>query len=201
MSDNEEGGGGESVPEFDMNEVELPPDVKKLIAEMRGGKKTLMRNAGFTKGEQLRAFIGTYLFTYLEKSVVLLTVGYLDVFNLAASLAEDVHKLRRRVRDLEDDDRGSGSGGLDDDDADELAKMNDDMLQALVGLAGILEKRLPEDKEVNQAFESCAEIAKAMATFLADDDGAGPSRPSHDDDDDADDDESKKSEQPPEEKQ
>jgi len=181
MSDNEEGG-GESVPEFDMDAVELPPDVAHFIAEIRNGKKTLMRNAAFAKDlGQLRAFIGTHLFTYLEKTIVLLTVGYLDAFNLAASSAEDLKKLRRRVRDLEDDDRGSGSGGLDEDDADELSKMNDDMLQALVGLAGVLEKKLPEDKEAHESFNRCVEIANAVNKFLGDDDET--SRPPDDDDD------------------
>jgi hypothetical protein len=180
-SDNEEGGGGESVPEFDPNAVELPPDVEQFLAEIRSGKKTLMRGVAYAKDlGQLRAFIGTYLFTYLEKTIVLLTVGYLDALNLAASSAEDVKKLRRRVRDLEDEDRGSGSGGIDEDDADELAKMNDDMLQALVGLAGILEKKLPADEEAHESFNRCVDIAKAVQEFLGDDDDDKPSRPSRD---------------------
>lgn len=162
MSDDE---AGEAVPGLDLNEVELPPDVAQLLGEIRDGRKTLMRTKAFGQDvAQLRAFIGTHLFAHLEKTIALLTVDYLDAYNIAASSAHELQRLRRRVRDLEDD--GSGSGALDDDDAEALTKMSDDMMQALVSLAQKLEKKVPDDKEIAKAFTQCFEIAKATQEFL-----------------------------------
>jgi hypothetical protein len=142
----------------------LPPMIQKHLHALEADRKKLMKDKGFNDPEQLRGFIGTFLYPRMIETTKILSAAAFDVYELATSnmnqhrrfAAQVVSELNELGSDIDHD------GPLPGVSADFL----DDLQQALYRLAGVLEKKLPDDKEAQAAFNDCAKIVSDMQAEL-----------------------------------
>jgi len=163
---------------------ELPPQFVKLMAQLKEDRKKLLRENAYANPEQLRSFMGQFIFTRMTEMVELMGFALYDVYSLAVSNANQQQRmrsvmnkeLRKLGADVSDEELpGPSTDGLDD------------LQQAFYSLGTLLSKKLPEDKEVQEAYNRCAQALSDLTGDLMgyDDD---------DEDDEDEDDEDEKSE-------
>lgn len=179
----------------DDEEVQLPPAFLKFQAQLKADRKVLMRDKAYAQSpEQLRAFIGTHLFTRLDEFVALMGLALYDTYGLAVSSENQIQRMRavygKALKKLgaEVEDEEGDLPGLSPEILDEFQ-------QAFYALGTLLQKKLPEDKETEQAFNKCAEILGDMVAELLSED-----EDEDDEDEDEDEEKSKKVEAEPEAK-
>lgn len=149
------------VPE---DEFELPPAFQKLIGQLRADRKTLMREKGYASSDQLRAFVGQYLFARLTEMVEVLGAALYDTYSLAVSNANQIHRMRsvysRALHKLGADvDEEGGLPGVSTELLDELQ-------QAFYALGSVLQKKLPDDAEAQEAYNACAMLLGKLTAAL-----------------------------------
>lgn len=142
----------------------LPPMIQKLVQSLEADRKKLMKDKGFNDPEQLRNFIGTYAYPRMTQFVKMLAAALADTYELGVSNMNTQRRFSAMVIS-ELNDLGSDiehDGPLPGVSADSL----DDLQQAMYALAALLEKKLPDDKETQDAFNKCAEIMSDMQAEL-----------------------------------
>jgi len=174
----------------DNEEVQLPPAFLSFQAKLKADRKTLLREKPYGQSpEQLRAFIAQFLFPRLDEFVALMGLALYDTYGLAVSSENQLQRMRavygkalkKLGADVEDED--GDLPGLSPEVLDEFQ-------QAFYALGSLLQKKLPEDKETEQAFNKCAEILGDMVAELlgedeeGDEEGEGDEEEGDDEDED-----------------
>jgi len=150
----------------DDEEVQLPPAFLKFQAQLKTDRKALLRDKAYAQSpEQLRAFIAQFLFPRLDEFVVLMGLALYDTYGLAVSSENQIQRMRavygKALKKLGADveDETGDLPGLSPEILDEFQ-------QSFYALGSLLQKKLPEDKETEQAFNKCAEILGDMVADL-----------------------------------
>jgi hypothetical protein len=166
----------------DREEVQLPPAFLKFQGQLKADRKALLRDKAYAQSpEQLRAFIAQFLFPRLDEFVGLMGLALYDTYGLAVSSENQIQRMRsvygkalkKLGADVEDE-----TGDLPGVSPDVL----DEFQQYFYALGTLLSKKLPDDKEVQEAFNKCAEsLGDMVADLMGEEDD-------DDDDDDGDDD-------------
>jgi len=164
--------------------VQLPPAFLKFQGQLKTDKKTLMREKAYGQSpEQLRAFIGTHLFQRLDEFVQLMGLALYDTYGLAVSSENQIQRMRavygRALAKL-----GADVDGEQGDLPGVSPEVLDEFQQYFFALGSLLQKRLPDDKEVEAAFNKCAE---ALGDMVADLLGEEDDEDDEDEDDEEDD--------------
>lgn len=174
---------------------ELPPPFVKMLEGLKADRKTLLRDKAYSNPDQLRAFMGQYLFARLHDIVELMGMAIYDTYGLAVSNANQLQRTRsvmvKELRKLGAD--VSEDASLPGADTEAL----DDLQQAFYALGTLLSKKLPDDAEVQDAYNRCAEALGELTAELMGVDG-GDEDDGEDEDDDEDDDGEGEAEKPAE---
>lgn len=160
---------------------ELPPPFVKMLEGLKADRKTLLRDKAYSNPDQLRAFMGQYLFARLHDIVELMGLALYDTYGLTVSNANQLQRLRSvMTTEL----RKLGSNVSEDAELPGAStEVLDDLQQSFYALGTILSKKLPEDTEVQEAYNRCAEVlGELTAELMGVDDG-------YEDDEDGEDDE------------
>jgi hypothetical protein len=155
----------------DDDQMELPPAFLKFQEQLKTDRKALLRDKAFAQSpEQLRAFIAQFLFPRLNELVSLMGLALYDTYGLAVSSENQIQRMRavygkalkKLGADVEDEE--GDLPGLSPEILDEFQ-------QAFYALGSLLQKKLPEDKEMERAYNKCAEILGDMVAELMGDEG------------------------------
>lgn len=148
------------------DETQLPPAFVKLTTALKADRKTLLRDKAYGQNpEQLRAFIAQFLYPRLEEMVNLMGLALYDTYGLAVSTENQVQRMRavfgsalkKLGADVEDED-----GELPGVSPEVL----DEFEQKFYTLGTLLQKKLPEDKEVEGVYNDCAKLLAEMVDEL-----------------------------------
>jgi hypothetical protein len=162
--------------------AELPPPLEEFLGLLKADRKKLMRDPSFGKNpEQLRAYIGTHIYPRFEEMFRTLASMVMDVYQLGATNATGLRKLHvftvdelnRLGADLDDD---AQLPGVDQRLVDEFA-------QSFFAVGSLLQKKLPEDKEMEEAYNRCEALLNEVVEQLL----SGVRNDDYDDDGDDDD--------------
>jgi hypothetical protein len=155
-------------------EFELPPAFQQFQQQLKEDRRKLMRDKAYgASPEQLRAFVGTHMFQRLDEMMTLIGIALFDTYSLAVSSENQIQRMRAVY--------GGALTKLGADVADETGDLPgvspdllDDLQQHFYALGTLLQKKLPEDKEVQAAFNKVAQdLAEVTAELMGgeDDDG------------------------------
>jgi hypothetical protein len=170
---------------------ELPPPFVKMLEGLKADRKTLLRDKAYSNPDQLRAFMGQYLFARLHDMVELMGMALYDTYGLTVSNANQLQRLRSvMTKEL----RKLGSEVSDDADLPGAStEVLDDLQQSFYALGTLLSKKLPDDAEVQDAYNRCAEVLGELTAELMGV-GEGDEGDEGDDEDEDDEDKGEKSE-------
>jgi hypothetical protein len=147
-------------------EVQLPPAFLKFQGQLKADRKALLRDKAYAQSpEQLRAFIAQFLFPRLDEFVQLMGLALYDTYGLAVSSENQIQRMRAvygKALEKLGADVGDESGDLPGVSPEVL----DEFQQYFYALGTLLSKKLPEDKEVQTAFNKCAESLGDMVAEL-----------------------------------
>lgn len=152
---------GERVQIDDM-EPELPPQLEALIRDIDKDRKSLLRTAAYNKPEQLRQYIAQFVLPRIAQLIEIFGTALYDTYQLSASNARQIRKVHRwtttHLRSL----------GAEVNDNDVIQDVASDSIEqfseAFYALGTKLQEKLPEDKEMQEAYNRCA---TAFDTLLA----------------------------------
>jgi hypothetical protein len=191
----------ESVP-MEQQEMVLPPVFEQFLSSLRADRKKLLKDKSFSDPNQLRSFVGQYLYPRFEEMFRTLAQAFMESYGLSASNANEMRRMYHfTVGELQ-------RLGSDVDHSTRLPGVSPEVLndfqQAFYGLGTLLQEKYPEDTEAEAAFNRCAELVSEMVAELMD--GSDYDDDEHDDDghddeegeDKAEDDEGKPAEAPAE---
>lgn len=169
-------------------EMQLPPAFQQFQEQLKTDRKALLRDKAYGQSpEQLRAFIAQFMFPRLDELIALMGFALYDTYGLAVSSENQLQRMRavygKALKKLGKD--ADVSLDIEDEDG-ELPGLSPEVLdefqQAFYGLGSLLQKKLPEDKETEAAFNKCAEILSDMVAELMGDDGDDEEDEEEDDD-------------------
>lgn len=161
----------------------LPPQLARKFEEMEKHRKKLMREAAFARPDQLRMFIGTVLYPSMTELIENLAFAFMDAYGLAVSNA---NQLRRLHAWSVDTFNRLGADLAEGNVPGVSTEVLDDFQQAFFALGVLLQKKLPEDKETEDAYNLCAQMLGEMVRELMGDDYYEEDEESEDGDDDSD---------------
>ncbi len=179
----------------DDDDVQLPPAFLKFQGQLKADRKMLLRDKAYGQSaEQLRAFIGQFMFRRLDEFVQLMGLALYDTYGLAVSSENQIQRMRavygKALKKL---------GADVEDEEGELPGVSPEVLdefqQHFYALGTLLQAKLPDDTETQAAFNKCAEVLGDMVAELLGEDDDEDDEDERDDDDDEDDDK-KKSKKP-----
>lgn len=168
---------------------QLPPAFQKFQQQLKADRKKLMREEAYGKNpDQLRAFIGTHMYQRVDELVQLMGLALFDTYSLAVSTESQVQRLRA-VHGKALEKLGANVG----DEVDELPGVSPDVLdefqQHFYALGTLLQKKLPDDEEMQKAYNKCAEVLGDMVAELLGEEDEDEGDEEGDDDEDEDDEE------------
>lgn len=152
-------GGGDEI------EYELPAEIENLLEQLKEDRKLLLRNKAFAQPEQLRAFIGQYLFERLDQIVEHLAGFTAEVFQVTGSNTGQLAKMRKlmvtHLRKL----------GADIEEAEfetPMVSMEaiNDFQEAFYAIGALLEKKLPKDPDMQEAWNRAVSTLDDMIREL-----------------------------------
>jgi hypothetical protein len=145
----------------------LPPQLARKFEELEKHRKKLLRDQAFARPEQLRMFVGTVLYPSITDLLENLAFGFMDAYGLAVSNANQLRRLHAWTADnLNQLGADLESGHMPGVSTEIL----DDFQQAFFALGVLLQKKLPNDKETESAYNQCAKMLSEMVRELMGDD-------------------------------
>lgn len=164
----------------------LPPVFEKLLADLSGDRRKLLRDENFGKSaEQLRAYIGQYVYPRIDETVRALAQAVMETYGLAFSNANELRRLHRFTVD----ELNELGADLPEDDAPlpgVSAEVLDEFQAAFYALGTHLQEKYPDDKDTEAAYNRVAEKVGEMVEELMSgyeyDDGDAPSEEGEPDD-------------------
>jgi len=168
-------------------EVQLPPAFLKFQGQLKTDRKMLLREKAYAQSpEQLRAFIAQFLFPRLDEFVQLMGLALYDTYGLAVSSENQIQRMRavygKALAKL-----GADVDGEEGELPGVSPEVLDEFQQYFYALGSLLQKRLPEDKEVETAFNKCAEVLGDMVADLLGEDEDEDDEDDEDEEDEEDD--------------
>jgi hypothetical protein len=168
-------------------DVQLPPAFLKFQAQLKADRKKLQREEAYGKNpDQLRAFISLFLYPRLDEFVNLMGLALFDTYGLAVSTENQVQRMRavygKELKKL--------GANVEDEDGDlpgVSPEVLDEFQQHFYALGTLLQKKLPDDEEMQKAYNKCAEVLSDMVSELLGDDDEDDEDEDEDDEDDDDD--------------
>jgi len=164
------------------DQIEMPPAFQQLKSEIAEDRKRLLKTKAFEDPAQLRQFVAQFLYPRLAQIVDLFAEGLVDNYNLSVNNANQAQRLMEWAQ------RAFAGAGIDA--GDELPGVDTELLselgQAFYALQTILVAKLPEDQEVQSAFNSCAELLGRLTAQLM---GVGEDDEDEDEDEEEDEEE------------
>lgn len=159
----EESGGGASESVEDDGDYELPPALEQLVDEIHSGRKRLLKEKAFDQAGQLKQYIAQFLIPQMEQIVELLGDAYLETYEMSAGTASSVARFQRlTVHHLKE--LGAKIDPKEALPTDSLEKLQ----QAFFVLGSLLAKKLPADREMQNAYNHCMEsISDMIGTDLS----------------------------------
>lgn len=158
---------GEDVSFEEQRPMQIPPVFEVLLNRFKDDKKRLMKEKAFGEtAEQLRTFVGTFMFPRIAEMVRLFAGAIGDTYSLAASNSEGLRNLHSFVVDElehirgELDDIDSGRGDVD-------PAVFDDFSQAFYALGTLLKEKLPGDEDAESAYNRCIELLGEVVEDLS----------------------------------
>lgn len=153
----------ESMEDID---VELPPALENFRNKLRQDRKMLLKDKKMGEPENLRQFIGQYLYPRLDTIMKMLGAASMDAYGLAMSNATQMQQLRNRMFDELD------RLGADVDEDDFLSppgvnmEVINDFQESFYAVGSLLKKKLPDDPEMEKIWNRCAETVSEMVAEL-----------------------------------
>lgn len=147
------------------NEVPLAPEFVNLLGKLKEDRQKLVRDKEFAKPEQLKAFLAQFLYPRLQDIVKLMGQGLFDIYSLAVSTEEQVLSMRQvyggALAKLGTPVEGP-NGELVVPGAEALEALEEDFF----ALGSLLQKKYPDDEELQAAFNRCSESIEDLAEDL-----------------------------------
>lgn len=149
------------------DDIELPVELQKLIDSIGDERKKLLREKQYgANSEQVRQFIGNFMYPTFARTVKTLSVGMTDTYGLAASNTNELRKLRafvvRKLRDL-----GVKIAPEEEAELPEASEeLIDEMQQEYFTLGALLEKHLPGNEEVVKQYQKVGEMMRDVVDEL-----------------------------------
>jgi hypothetical protein len=149
---------------LDHDEAELPPAMEYFLSQLKEDRKKLLKDKAFTDPAQLRGFIGQYLFPRLIELVQMLGGASWETYSIAVSNTNQLQRLHswtvEEMRRLGSDvEHGDSLPGVS-------MEVMDDFHQSFYALGSMFKKKLPDDKEMEEAFNLCARYLSDMTEEL-----------------------------------
>ena len=137
--------------------IQLPPALANLIASLRDERKALLKEMPVAD-EATRKYLAHFLYPKLIECVEALGVGLTETYMVASQAFTETSRMREYVDkrlSADRDDSGGGSLRIDPDDIEVLR-------ETLAALGLLLVKKLPDDAEVQVAFNLVTEAFVAV---------------------------------------
>lgn len=151
--------------------LQLPPALANLIAKMRDDRKALLKDKPVTD-DATRNFLAHFFYPRLIESVEALGIGLTETYMVASQSLTETSRMRgyvdQRIASAHEDEDGFSRVDLDDLEV---------LREALAALGLLLQKKMPDDAEVQAAFNV---VTEAFVTVGGD----GSVDEEEDDDDD-----------------
>lgn len=164
---------------LDDMDIELPPVIENFLGKLRNDRRTLLKGKAYNDPAQLKAFIGQYLYPRFVEMIELLGTGLYESYQLAASNTNQLQRLHRYTREQ------LHQLGADVDDDGSLPGVSmeaiEEFQQAFYAVGAKLQDKLPNDRDMEKAWNrAAAALSDMVAELMGDSDRR--------DDDDRDDD-------------
>lgn len=156
---------GEPVSLDDFREP-LPPALEQFISQLHADKKKLLKDKAFADANQQRRFHGLYLYPALEKMFRLLAGMAMESYGLAAS---NTNQLRRLHGFVVDELNELGADLPDDAGVPGVSPaVLDEFQAAFYALGTALQEKAPEDTDLQNAYNLCAQALSEVVGQLMD---------------------------------
>ncbi len=159
--------------------IQLPPALANLISALRDDRRALLKDKPIADKE-VTAFLAHFLYPRLISCVEGLGIGLTETYMLASQSFTETSRMRKYV-----DEKLARAAKQDEDDG--LARVDPDNLEALrdtlAALGLMLVKKLPDDVEVQVAFNLVSEAFVAVAGDGAEDEDEDDDEDDEDEDD------------------
>lgn len=178
----------ESVDLDGVEDIELPPAIVKFLRDLEGDQKRLMKKDFPANADAIRKFLALHLVERMAQMTKMFGITLLDMHQLAVSNATQLQRQRKwtaeHLRKL----------GVEVSDGEAFAGIGTEQIdafgQALYALGSHLQAKYPNDKEVEQRFNTLAQrFSELVETLMGDqsvDDGDGEEEDEEASDDDSD---------------
>ena len=157
MSDNEQ------------TTVEMPPlspPLMEFLEQMKADRKKLLKDKAFTDPAQLRGFIGQFLYPRLFEMFEMVAGAGQDTYGLAYSNMTQTRRLRAFV--VEELQRLGSDVRADDVLPSIDTEALDQFQQGFYALGTLLMKKLPADREMETAWNTCVTLLDDLVDGLLD---------------------------------
>ena len=147
------------------NEVPLAPEFVNLLSKLKEDRQKLVRDKEFAKPDQLKAFLAQFLYPRLQDIVTLMGQGLFDIYSLAVSTEEQVLRMRQ-VYGSALAKLGTPVEGSDGELVIPGAKALEALEEDFFALGSLLQKKYPNDEELQAAYNQCSESLEDLAEDL-----------------------------------
>lgn len=156
------------------DEIPLPPAFLKFQAQIKTDRKTLLRDKAYAQSpEQLRAFIAQFIYPRLDEFMQLMGGALYDTYSLAVSSENQIQRMRA-VYGKALDKLGADVGDENGDLPGVSPEILDEFQQSFYAIGTLLQKKLSDDKEMEEAYNKCAGLmSEIVAELLGEDEGEG----------------------------
>lgn len=155
-----------NVPPMDLDAVQFPPVIEKLLSDLKGDRKRLARDKAFNDPAQMRNFVSLHLYPRLDETVRLFGVMLMELYQIAGSNANELRRLHGFVVNQ------LNEMGADIDARDDLPGVRPEVLdefqQAFYALGTHLQEKYPDDKDTQDRFNAVADVVAEMVRNLMD---------------------------------
>jgi hypothetical protein len=165
----------------DQEEVELHPDLIEMIEGLNKDRRTLLKDKTYQDPAQLRQWVAQFLVPRIVEFAEFFGMSYEDTFGFASSNVSEIRRLRKVMMTnfaklgVKREDLIGAEG--------EEQEMANDLQESFHSLITLLDKKMPDDPEVQKALDTVDEAIERVVEALA---------PSYSDEPDADDDDESK---------
>lgn len=142
--------------------------IEVFISMLKDDRKKLLKDKAFGDPNQLRSFIGHYLYPRLVELVQMFGGALGETFNLGVVNAQQLQQLQEVVADIEYGGSSEDSRVLDD-----VTEQMDEFMQRYYALVTHLAETYPQDKRTEELVNICNEavlnIQKTLVMDSSDD--------------------------------
>ena len=127
--------------------LHLPPVLANLVASLRDERKALLKDMPVTD-EATRKYLAHFFFPRLIECVEILGIGLTETYNVASQSLTETSRMREYVDKRIASGAGTDEAGSLRVDPDDLEMLR----ETLAALGLLLQKKMPDDVEIQAAF-------------------------------------------------